>query len=110
MGCGEPDARAEYTVLRFLDFFQNARIDRTHDFRDGQRLPLVRRQGLECRLGFSIVLMGLDHFEAEDRMEGLILLLLEEYRLGAAELLEVFLRQIDAALGSVGPDVPQNVC
>lgn len=42
-------------------------------------------------------------------MERLILLLLKEHFLGAAELLEVFLRQIDAALGRIGPDVPQNV-
>ena len=102
----EPGTRAEYPMSRFLNLFQNSEIHRAHDFSNRQRLPVACRQGFERRLRFRIIFMGSRGFETEQFTDGIAFLPLEDCFLCATELAEIFLREIDAALGCVGPDVP----
>ncbi len=54
--------------------------------------------------------MGFRAFEVEQRAELCAFLPLENGLVRAAEFFQVFLRQIDAALGCVCSDVPKDVC
>src|SRR6185295_5221655 len=106
----ESGTRAEYPMPQFLNLFENSEIHGAHDLSDSQRLLVTCRQGFERRLRFRIVLMGSCGFEMKQFAECVAFLPLEDCLIGAAELIEIFLGEIDAALGCVGSDVPENVC
>jgi hypothetical protein len=96
-------------MIGTFNAFQDPGVDGPHDFSDGQRTAIFRRQGSERSPGLCIVGPRPLRFETDQFVMAGVLFPLQEFRFTATELCQILVRKVDAALFGIGRQVAENV-